>query len=32
VRNKFWRVADPYVQYDDSEDSFSIYTDVAFPL
>jgi hypothetical protein len=32
VRNKFLRVADPYAHYDDSEDIFSIPTDVAFPL
>jgi hypothetical protein len=28
----FERVADPYAHYDDSEDIFSIPTDVVFPL
>jgi hypothetical protein len=32
VRNKFWRVADPYAHYNDLEDIFSIPTDVAIPL
>jgi hypothetical protein len=29
---KFWRVADPYAHYNNSEDIFSIPTVVAFPL
>jgi hypothetical protein len=32
LRNKFWRVAGSYAQYDDSEDIFSISMDAAFPL
>jgi hypothetical protein len=32
MRNKFWRVSGMYVHYDDSEDIFSIPTDVVFPL